>query len=135
MHVVYFLKGHLPVVHRGLIRPSFPKVIDAVLLAAAVLLKFFRCGCHQPELDLLRCELEENLFGAFVHPIILPAPHQVDVVGHDDEPVQPYPFVVYHELQAVHQYILALVWQQERLPVKAGGGEKLDAMVHALSYK
>ena len=112
MYVTHLLCRYFLVVHRGLVRPSFPKVIDAVLLAAAVLLKFLRCGCHQSELDLLCCELEENLFGTFVHPIILPAPHQVDVIGMMTNPYTQIrlSFIMNFRL---YQYILALVWQQE----------------------
>jgi hypothetical protein len=128
------LIGHFSVVHGCLVRPPLPKVIDAVALGAAVLLQFLRCRGHQPELDLLRCELEENLLSAFVGPRILPSPHEVYVVGPDDKAVKPYPFVADHELEAVHQYVFALIGQQERPPVEAGCCEKLDAVVHASSY-
>ena len=110
-------------------------MIDMVALSASVLFQFLGRKGHQPELNLLRCKLKENLLGALVHPFILPAPHKVYMVWHDDKAVEPYPFVVDHKLQAVYQNIFPLIGQQQRLPVEAGGCEKFNTLMHTPSYE
>jgi hypothetical protein len=72
-------------------------MLDSVSLAATVQFQFFTGSSQKPELDLLCSKLQKYLFDAFVYPLILPAPHQVYVVGHDNEPIQPNPFIIHHK--------------------------------------
>jgi hypothetical protein len=55
-------------------------------------------------------------------------------LGNDDKTIEPYPFVVDHELEAIHKDVLSLIRKQKRLPVEAGGRKKLYTIVHAPRY-
>jgi len=45
--------------------------------------------------------------------------------GKNHKPIQPNSFVAYHEAQAVHDNLFALIVFQKWLPIKASGREKL----------
>jgi hypothetical protein len=51
-------------------------------------------------------------------------PEQVDVVGHNDEPVYFHPFVLHQKPQAVQDDVFILVRPEQVLPLQNGGGEK-----------
>jgi len=84
----------------------------------------------------LLCRIfKKKLFRAFFYPSILPAPHKMNVVGHDNEAVKPNPFVMHHKLEAVYQYLLAFICLKKHLPVKASSGEELNAIGHSTKVK
>ena len=129
MHVVEFLPCHFPVIHSSFPWPPFPKVILPIGLRALIVLNLFWRVIKDVKTNLLCCEFEEHLLDVPLQPLVLLSPHQVNVVGHDDEAVEPNTVIPNQEAQAVHDFF-SDIKHQEILPVETSGCEKFDTVEH-----
>jgi hypothetical protein len=75
---------------------------------------------------LLGSKFQKHLLHTFFCPGILFAPKQVNVVWHDDEPVQPNLFVLGQKFKAAHDDFLPYIGLDQGMPIEASGCKKIQ---------